>query len=111
MNVFLRAAILFTVSMASLLVGCSMEPPGNPGVSNAAGETIEVFLVDFHPDGADELVLTLDPSDGEKISGTLVSECTKHELVARNLDGVEIERRPAGLCEDEVWIVKGDLTD
>jgi hypothetical protein len=88
-----------------------MEPPGNPAVSNAAGETIEVFLVGYHSDGADELVLTLDPSDGQKISGTLVAECTKHELVARNLDGIEIERRPAGLCEDEVWRVNGDPSD
>lgn len=88
-----------------------MEPPGNPGVSNAVLETIEVFLVGYHSDGADELVLTLEPSDGAKISPTIVSQCTKHELVARNLNGKEIERRPAGLCEGEVWRVNGDPSD
>lgn len=51
------------------------------------------------------------PGSSLALEGSTAGECTEGVLVARYLDGVEVERRPPGVCTGSVWLINGDPTD
>lgn len=88
--------------------GCWIERPGPPTVSN--GTHSEVMLYQVSESGDEELLWTIEP--GLSFEGVLApGDCTRLELVVRLPDGTELERRPPGFCEGEVWRVNGDPSD
>lgn len=57
------------------------------------------------------MAMTLAPGGSLSLPGQLVANCTEGELVAMSLNGEEIERREAGMCDGDEWRVDGDPAD
>ena len=71
--------------------------------------TDEVVIYQLNDTGDEEILVTVPPGLTRGL-GT-VGDCTQGELVARLQDGTEVERRPPGLCEDDVWRINEDPSD
>ena len=103
--------LLAALLMSGFLASREMEPPGLPSVANRSDVTVDVYLVGEGNEGVDTKVFTLNPGLGLELPGDTVGDCIEHELLALDEAGNEIERRPPGLCEGDVWFVNGDPSD
>ncbi len=80
-------------AIATILIGACWEPPGSPGVANAYGEEVEVFVEDG---GSEEFLVAVAPGISVRLSHESIGDCTQEVLVARLTDGSEVERRNPG---------------
>jgi len=88
---------------------CWIEKPGPPTAINVTSTKDDLTLYEVTEDGEEELLATISFGRSVELSGP--GGCSDSTLVARLPDGTEVERRPPGFCEGDVWRINGDDTD
>jgi hypothetical protein len=101
------------LATAAVLTGCI--EPGNRDVIVAQNDSperqeVEVFYL---IDGEEQLLVPVPIAVGSSpgLESSVTGDCTKGTLVARYLDGAEVERKPPGVCVGTVWRINGDPAD
>jgi len=89
--------------------------PGNQEVILAYNvspdrEEVEVFYL---LDDVEELLVPVPIGVGSspQLREAITGQCTEGVLMARYLDGEEVERRGPGVCVGTVWRINGDPSD
>jgi hypothetical protein len=100
---------LLVASVIVIGAACWIEKPGSPSIVNTVSTGDEVNVYEVTQDEGEELLVTI--ALGGSVQLDDVGECTETHLVARLPDGTEVERRPPGFCEGDVWRINGDEAD
>lgn len=101
-------SVVALVSIVLLLSGCigAIDPgPRSARARNATDVRLEIYLVRSTP----ILLATVDP--GVEVELDIAfgpGGCNDRALVARTLEGLEVDRRPGATCDGDLWIVDGD---
>jgi hypothetical protein len=86
-------------------IGAIDEGPESAQVRNDTAHVLEIYLELSTP----SLLATVEPgSEEELFIGFGSTDCTDLDLVARTVDGEEVDRRRGPNCKDDLWIVEGD---
>jgi hypothetical protein len=82
------------------------------GAKNDSPERQEVEVFYLLDDDEELLVpAPLAVGGSVRLEGSTTGRCTEGVLIARYLDGEEVERKGPGVCEGTMWLINGDPTD
>lgn len=115
-NVDLRAVSVKRLAMTLVVVGVlsGCVEPGSRDVILARNDSAERQEVDvsYFVEGEEEQFLVRVPVGGSPgLREAITGRCTEGFLIARYLDGEEVERRGPGVCVGTVWRINGDSAD
>lgn len=71
-------------------------------------QNVEVFYL---IDGEELLMVEVQPGSSPRLDSSITGRCTQGILIARYLDGEEVERRGPGVCAGTTWRINGDPSD
>lgn len=101
---WLLAVLVFVFAAA-----CFVERLGSPTALNVTSTEDDVTVYELTEDGEEEFLATI--AFGRSVELSIPGDCSISTLVARLPDGTEVERRPPGFCNGDVWRINGDEAD
>lgn len=96
------------VALAAILTGCGLWPfDADPGYQAVTfeNETTETVAIIYTPPNGPEFVLIHSIEPGRSVTNDAVAGggCSAGVLIARAVDGDELDRRDQPLCLGETW--------
>ena len=99
-------ALFLAVLLLSGCIGAIDYGPRSARARNDTEVTLEIYI---RNPMSPRLLATVDPgTEVELYISFGPGDCTGRDLVAETADGVEVERRPGPICEDDLWVVDGE---